>query len=182
MTGGTAGDRGGGAGRPPEGVDGPPPRPVLGGRVVLFGIGNDLRGDDGAGPAVARALEGRVPWDLRVAHGLTPELADDLAACELALFVDASADPGLARPTWTTHGAAPQAPASPLLGHALDVPALLALTARLHGRVPAAATLALPARDFGLGERLTPTAADAVRAAVEALAALAADCVRQRAG
>jgi hypothetical protein len=59
-----------------------------------------------------------------------------------------------------------------VLGHALDVPTLLALTRRLHGRVPPAATLALPARDFGLGERLTPVAEAGVRRAFEVLTAL----------
>jgi hydrogenase maturation protease len=170
-------------------VAGRPPRLSPGDRVLLFGIGNDLRGDDGAGPRLALALEGHVPWDLRVVHGLTPELADDLAGCDVALFVDASADPGLERPTWTLHGdvaAATQVPAAPavdhapaapdtrpLLGHALDVPGLLALTRRLHGRVPPAATLALPARDFGLGERLTPVAEAGVRSGLAALVALA---------
>ena len=155
-------------------VAGAAPSVVAGARVLLIGIGNDLRGDDGAGPRVARALEGRVPWDVRVAHGLTPELADDLARCDVAIFVDASADPALERPTWTVHASpSGRASASPF-GHALDVPALLALTATLHARVPIAATLALPARDFALGERLTAEAEDGVRVALEALRSLPA--------
>jgi hypothetical protein len=141
---GVAGDSAAGA---PAGV---PPALAPCERVVLLGIGNELRGDDGAGPRVARALGGRVPWDLRAVHGLTPELADDLADCDLALFVDAHADPALERPAWRLHerpreplrgpaadAAASQAPAPPapaLLGHALDVPRLLALTRLLHGR------------------------------------------------
>jgi hydrogenase maturation protease len=153
-------------------VAGAPPRLAPGARVMLIGIGNDLRGDDGAGPRVARALEGRVAWDVRVAHGLTPELADDLARCDVAIFVDASADPALEWPTWTVHPSrAARTGASPF-GHALDVPALLALTWTLHERAPTAATLALPARDFALGERLTDEAEDGVRVAVEALRAL----------
>lgn len=151
--------------------------PLLAGgeRVVLLGIGNDLRGDDGAGPRVARALDGRVTWQVRAVHGLTPELADDLAACDVAIFVDAAADPMLERPTWRSHPTRSDgAGASPLLGHALDVRALLALTVRLHGGAPCAATLALPARDFALGETLTPEAATGVEAAVAALLALSA--------
>ncbi len=30
--------------------------------TCLIGVGNDLCGDDGAGPAIARALDGKVPW------------------------------------------------------------------------------------------------------------------------
>ena len=141
--------------------------------MLLLGIGNELRGDDGAGPRVARALEGRVSWDVRAVHGLTPELADDLAEVDLALFVDAHADLALTQPTWTHLRVAAATPGTPLLGHALDVPGLLGLTARLHGRAPRAATLSLPARDFSLGETLTPTAEAGVAAAVAALLALA---------
>jgi hydrogenase maturation protease len=31
--------------------------------LIIVGIGNDLCGDDGAGPAVVRALAGAVPWE-----------------------------------------------------------------------------------------------------------------------
>jgi hydrogenase maturation protease len=191
-TAGAAGDTAGAAGETPaasasalDRVAGTPPRLAPGDRVLLLGIGNDLRGDDAAGPGLVRALESRVPWDVRVAHGLTPELADDLARCDVALFVDASADPSLDAPTWTRHpsdgvasgrrGAEPPGVpgAPPLLGHALDVPALLALTSMLHGRAPRAATLALPAREFDLGERLSATAAVGVWDALAHLTRLA---------
>lgn len=33
---------------------------ILKGKVVIFGVGNILRGDDGAGPAVVASLRGRV--------------------------------------------------------------------------------------------------------------------------
>jgi hypothetical protein len=92
----------------------------------------------------------------------------------VALFVDASADPGSPAPPGRCTPRRRRGRRRRCSVTRSTSPALLALTARLHGRVPAAATLALPARDFGLGERLTPTAADAVRVAVEALAALAA--------
>jgi len=143
--------------------------------VLLYGIGNDLRGDDGAGPAVARALEGRVPWKVCVVHGLTPELADALVEADLALFVDAAADPTLDAPTWVAHDAPPPGRGGQLLGHALDVPGLLGWCVALHGRAPRAATLSLPARDFSLGETLTPTAEAGVAAAVAALLSLAAN-------
>ena len=164
-------------------VAGAPPRLSPGARVLLIGIGNDLRGDDGAGPHVARALEGRVAWDVRVAHGLTPELADDLARCDVVLFVDADADPTRERPGWKHHRLRPdEASATALLGHALDVPGLLDLTIRLHGFAPRAATLALPARDFALGETLTPEAAAGVEVAVAALLALSAASSGRSAG
>ena len=164
----------GGAGRDPAAaLRGPAPRVAPGARVLLYGIGNDLRGDDGAGPRLARALDGVVPWTVRVVHGLTPELADELVGADLALFVDAAADPTLDAPTWIAHAPPARGRAGQLLGHALDVPGLLAWCVALHGCAPRATTLSLPARDFSLGETLTPTAEAGVAAAVAALLAIA---------
>ena len=155
-------------------VDGTPPSVAPGARVLLYGIGNDLRGDDGAGVRVAHALEGRVAWRVRAVHGLTPELADELADADIALFVDADADVALERPTWRRHPVGSHGgSAVPLMGHALDVPGLLRLTAWLHERTPAAATLSLPARSFDLGETLTEPAEAGVAAAIRALTRLA---------
>ncbi|MCX4572678.1 hydrogenase maturation protease [Streptomyces sp. NBC_01571] len=39
------------------------------GRVVVIGLGNPLRGDDGVGPAVVESLRGRVPDDTVLAVG-----------------------------------------------------------------------------------------------------------------
>lgn len=154
-------------------IDGSAPDLGAARRVVLYGIGNDLRGDDGAGVRVASALEGRVPWRVRIVHGLTPELADELAEVDVALFVDADADPCLQRPTWRRHGSAGGRATAPLTGHALDVPSLLTLTAWLHERAPVAATLSLPARSFDLGETLSAPAAAGVATAIRALTRLA---------
>jgi hydrogenase maturation protease len=153
-------------------VRGRPPPLLPGDRVLLIGVGNELRGDDGVGPHVARAVQAAVPWRILIVHGLTPELADDLAGCDVALVVDAHADPSLDRPAWTIHPPPGDEVPRSAFGHALDVPSLLALTQLLHGRVPVAATLALPARSFGLGEAFTPVAAGAAVAAVDLLLAL----------
>lgn len=151
-------------------VAGPPPAAPPGTRVLLVGIGNELRHDDAAGPRVVRAVQELVGWDTLVVHGLTPEMADDLAAVDLVIFVDANIDPLLDRPTWRPQMAPAEGPAAALLlGHALDVPVLLALTSWLHRRVPTAVTLELPGFAFCIGERLTPRAAQGVASAIEAL-------------
>jgi Ni,Fe-hydrogenase maturation factor len=58
---------------------------------LVIGYGNDLRGDDGAGPRVAELVRGwRLPGLTAIAvRQLTPELAEPLASAEFALFVDA---------------------------------------------------------------------------------------------
>jgi hydrogenase maturation protease len=125
---------------------------------------------------VARALDGRLPWRVLVAHGLTPELADDLAACDHVIVVDAHVDAGLLRPTWRPAGVPPgiaTASTPSPFAHTLDLSGLLALTATLHGRAPRATVMAMPARDVSLGETLSPRAAAGVDMATAALGALA---------
>jgi hydrogenase maturation protease len=156
----------------PSSVAGRPPPLLPGDRVLLLGVGNDLRGDDGAGPYVVRALEGSVPWTLRSCHGLVPDLVDELARSDVTIVVDAHADPILDRPTWTLHTPAEGALPPGAFGHHLDLAALAALTQLLYGRAPVCATLALPARSFDLGEAFSPLTTRAVEEAIDALAAL----------
>jgi hydrogenase maturation protease len=149
-------------------IHGDPPSVHAGDRVLVIGLGNDLRSDDGAGPRVVAALQG-TPWQTLTTAVLTPDLADVVAATEWLLVVDAHVDPRLAEPTWLE--AEPAAPG--LFGHALDVAGLLRLTRILHARTPQVAVLALPARDFALGERASPITYAAERAALAHLQALA---------
>jgi hydrogenase 3 maturation protease len=46
--------------------------PLLRGRVVIVGIGNPLRGDDGFGPALIARVQGKVPM-LCLDAGIAPE-------------------------------------------------------------------------------------------------------------
>ena len=61
---------------------------------LVIGYGNELRGDDAAGPCVARGVAdwGRPEVDGLAVHQLTPELAPALAGAEVVVFVDACAD------------------------------------------------------------------------------------------
>ena len=50
-----------------------------GGHVVVIGVGNEFRRDDGAGPAVIRRLCGRVPGHVELsalAEAVTREIQD----------------------------------------------------------------------------------------------------------
>jgi len=60
-------------------------------KTIIIGFGNTLRGDDGAGVAAAEMLAGDFPGANVVAvQELHPELAEQLASCDLAVFLDAS--------------------------------------------------------------------------------------------
>ena len=64
--------------------------------LLVIGYGNELLGDDGVGPAVARAVQRwRHPRICAIAaHQLTPELVEAIADAERVVFVDARLSTG----------------------------------------------------------------------------------------
>lgn len=137
--------------------------------ALLLACGNSLRQDDGVGLQIAEAAEQLFPASrLRIvaAPQFTPEMAADLAATDLVLFVDASAadEPGAIR-------VRPVAPCEqPSETHRLDPPALMALAQQLCGHAPARAfALTVGAQSFGYGVDLSARMRQAVPRAVRLL-------------
>ena len=137
--------------------------------VLVIGIGNPLREDDGVGPAAARRLAALLPADLcRVLTPLQllPELADPMSRDALIVFIDASrGGPAgqiecheLTAADIRFPGDVPRRP----LSHHLDPAMLLALTAGLFGRSPRAVLFSVRTNSFGFSTRLTPASADAL--------------------
>jgi len=136
--------------------------------ILVIGYGNELRGDDGLGPLVAKALgTAKIPG-VRVlsARQLLPEFAADLAQARLVVFVDASevgSENGIEiRPlavenaiSWCTHHADPHT--------------VLGLTQAIYGQTPEAWWLTALGRNFELGERLSGTAEENARQALVCL-------------
>jgi len=112
-------------------------------RCLLLACGNSLRGDDGAGPWLAawaaKRFSSTAGLRFVVRMQWTPELAQDLAQAESAIFIDAStlAAPGVA----LLHPIAPSADSPALSAHHLDAPELLALAQRLYDSSPGNAWL-----------------------------------------
>lgn len=134
--------------------------------ALLLACGNSLRQDDGVGLRIADAVEQLLPAShLRVVAGqqFTPEMAADVAAAELAIFVDASAadEPGAIRvAAVAARGDTPET-------HRLDAPALLAMAETLCGHAPAQAfTVTVGAAHFDYGEELSGELRQAVPRAV----------------
>jgi hydrogenase maturation protease len=132
-----------------NGTPGPP--------IIVIGYGNPLRGDDGVGRRVAEIVSG---WGLPtvrvlVVHQLTPELAEPLAAADLAIFIDAS----VAQPGGTTQ-VQPLDPAvvGAAFGHAGDPRSLLSLARIAFGRNPRAWSITIPATNIAVSEGLSPVA------------------------
>jgi hydrogenase maturation protease len=136
------------------------------GRPLVIGLGNRMRGDDGAGAAIARRLaaEPTVSATIVLHRQLLPEMADTVADAGSVLFIDASRSLAPGRiavqdlPAVGTDG-------SPL-GHQLSPAGLLALAERLYGRRPPAILLTIGGARFELEEALSPAVTAALPDAV----------------
>jgi hydrogenase maturation protease len=153
---------------PVHDLAGPAGRPV-----VVIGVGNEFRHDDGAGPAVVTSLRDRVPpgVDLVVTDGEPTRLIEAWTGAKLAIVVDAvrahPARPGTVHrfvadrpgpgmtPTASSHGLG--------LDHAINL--ALALD-RMPGRL---IVHAIEAADLTQGTGLTPGVAAAVESVADAV-------------
>ena len=149
-------------------------------RLLIIGYGNSLRGDDGIGPAVVDELQ-RSPIAARAEllqrHQLGPELAEQVAAADAVIFVDASAvgTPGQVR---TRKLQAPEVATGDLTHHVS--PELLLATARgLYGRAPNAVLVTICGESFEMGAQMSDIARTAVRESVPILDSLATDLSRR---
>lgn len=112
-------------------------------RCLILACGNTLRSDDGVGPKLAAWAEERFRQnrDVRVIsrQQWTPDLAEDIAAADSVLFVDASASPppGRVRLIAVSSRVDASAPAS----HHLTPNQLLGLARSLYGSIKSHAML-----------------------------------------
>jgi hydrogenase maturation protease len=111
------------------------------GRVVVIGVGNPFRGDDGAGPEVARLLRGRLPREVEVLEhdGDPAGLLHGWEDARLAYVVDAVRDGGPAGAVHRLELAADDTTLPPAgrrdSSHALGLGEAVQL-ARVLGRLP----------------------------------------------
>jgi len=139
----------------------------LKGKVLLIGVGNTLRGDDGAGPAVLALLEGKVNAGLLDA-GETPESylstiqdagADTIVLIDAANFGAAPGDLAILEPEDIAHCA--------LSTHQMPLDLFLRLIKADAGAD--AFALGIQPEQIGFGESMSPAVADSVRALAEVL-------------
>lgn len=149
----------------------PPPlapgRPRRSGRVLVLGIGNPGRRDDGLGPRfVERIAALRLPGVVADAnYQLQVEDALSVARFDRVVFVDAArrgatavrmtAIKPCAEFSFTTHALSPRA--------------VLALARALYDRTPATRLLAIRGYDFGMGDGLSVRAGKNLEAALRRL-------------
>ncbi len=151
-------------------------------RVVVIGVGNSMRRDDGAGPAAVERARGRLPDGVCVVEcaGDPVELLDRWDGADLAVLVDAGRWPGAAPGQIAWFSDAAHKPDGPLtavgnLGtHGLAVPEVLELGQAL-GRLPRRLdVLVVALDDSGFGIGFSP----GVEAGVDRAAEMLVDQVR----
>ena len=141
------------------------------GRVVVIGVGNPFRRDDGVGPAVAAAVRAAAPPDVDVLErdGEPTALLDAWSDAALAVVIDAVGPgeaPGRVQrfELRDDNGEVPDR-AHRGSSHALGIGDAVAL-GRALGRMPERlVVIGIEGADFGDGTRLTPAVADAIEGA-----------------
>jgi hydrogenase maturation protease len=120
-------------------------------RTLLIGYGNTLRGDDALGPLAIERLRTLLPEAEFVScHQLGPELAGQMAAFDVVLFIDARSEgePGTVRVERLSRDAGHVAS----LTHHVHPAALLELTETLYGHAPGAMLVTGVGTSFELRE------------------------------
>lgn len=125
-------------------------------RVLVIGVGNPLRGDDGLGREVIQRLAPILAGEdvqLVACHQLAPELAEAVSQADRVAFIDARLEgqPG----ELSCQPLEPQPGQSVAFSHHLDPPALLAWTQALFGTCPQAVLFSVVGDSFGYGEGLS---------------------------
>ena len=123
-------------------------------RVLVIGIGNPLRSDDGLGWSVADQLGARSEKNLQVlkVHQLTPELAETISEVDLAIFVDAGAH---GEPGTLTCDQVSTSDADLRFSHDITPATLIQMAKTLYGKAPLAYLVCVAGKTFEHGESLS---------------------------
>ena len=140
-------------------------------KALVVGYGNPLRGDDAVGRIVAQALAGTAGVDVVSCQQLLPELAEKLAAVNLAIFVDAAVD----LPAGEVRTEQVEADALTALGHHANPATILGLAKALYGAAPIAFLVSIGAGSLEFRQTLSEGVTAAVPKAIAAVRQLLED-------
>lgn len=135
--------------------------------TLLIAIGNPWRRDDGVAAKVVELLGGIPGTRIIQAMQPTPEMAEEIAAADRVIWIDADVEAGDVRlETLAEAGAAP-------VTHGVTAGEVVVLARRLYNFAGEALLCRIPVVDLGEGEGLSPQAAARCRRAVRLLRDLA---------
>ena len=135
--------------------------------TLLLAWGNEGRGDDGLGPALAERVAVRGLIGLTVSSGYQLQVEDAYEAARYGRVIFVDADRSGPEP-FSCERLAPAASSLSFSSHSVTPGGLLALTAELFGREPEAWLLGIRGYDFDrFEESLSPAARENLAAAVD---------------
>ena len=124
-------------------------------RILIIGIGNPLRCDDGLAWRVIHEMSHQgLPEDVEIItrHQLTPELAEPASQAETVLFLDAAQDGQAGELRCAPVG---EANGSSLFSHEFSPASILGLARELYGGSPRGFLISLSGECFDHGETLS---------------------------
>ena len=144
-------------------------------RIMVIGIGNPDRGDDGIGPVVAAKLAGRLPPGVALAarSGDMLALIEDWADADALICIDAAAPAGMPGRIHRLDPTVAELPREPVVAssHAFGLAEAIALARALH-RAPARIVVyAVEGCQFDGGTPLSPPVAAAADAVADRIVA-----------
>ena len=141
--------------------------------ILVIGFGNPDRGDDAAGPLVARRLAGRVAALVLERHGDALALLEAWEGAAALVLVDAAAPMGTPGRLHCLDIAGRDLPRELAFGstHAFGLPEAVALSRRLGTLPPRAVVHAIEGACFDPGAPVSPAVAGAVETVAAGIAA-----------
>jgi len=127
--------------------------------ILVIGIGNRLRGDDGVGPFIAETVGARHAGRIQAiaVHQLTPELAIEFRDKKLVFFVDAQFSSNTSKATPSMTRVAPtEMPTAHW--HSYSPQQLLMVARDLYGAHTSAWIVSIPVCAFQVGCELSESA------------------------
>jgi hydrogenase maturation protease len=134
-------------------------------KVLVIGYGNTLRGDDAAGVHAAGLIAKHHPEIICVCvHQLVPELAEQIAECDIVFFIDAQQN----ITEINAQLIVPSVEADQPRTHFISPESLLALSQQLYQHLPAKTyVVGIPASQFEFSEILSAQTDQAMHECVE---------------
>jgi hydrogenase maturation protease len=145
-------------------------------KTLVIGYGNTLRSDDAAGIRAAELIAKRFPSiECVCVHQLMPELAEQIAECDLVFFLDSQVDIKQidARPIGvSTETDQPRT-------HFISPESLLSLSWQLYQHKPSKAyVIGIPATSFEFSEELSDITKHAVNECADLVIRMVENCSR----
>ncbi|MCP3953035.1 MAG: hydrogenase maturation protease [Desulfobacterales bacterium] len=145
--------------------------------MLVLGVGNPLRGDDGVGIELVRRLREHFGAGLNCEELLAPDviLAERIAAFDHLLIIDALAEAQEAPYRFVDLAPAKSfMPAGSMVSHCFNWPAILAMAQELYGHAPKTRVLGIAARQVEFSEFLSPHCQENADKAFDLLVSLCA--------